>query len=59
MAEAISHRRQLAEDGLIIVHLSPDAEWAVWEGAVHEALGRVLFKRTHRRPLILPVVTEV
>jgi ribonuclease J len=96
-------RRQLAEDGLIIVHLAverstgtivagpeliargfiedadsaalfeeaqmrvretlehlaPDAGWAVSKGAVHEALSRFLFKRTNRRPLILPVVTEV
>jgi ribonuclease J len=96
-------RRQLAEDGLIIVHLAverstgavvggpeliargfiedagsaalfeeaqvrvretlehlaPDAGWAVWKGAVHEALSRFLFKRTNRRPLILPLVTEV
>jgi ribonuclease J len=96
-------RRQLAEDGLIIVHLAverstgaivagpeliargfiedadsaalfeeaqirvretlehlaPDAGWAVAKGAVHEALSRFLFKRTNRRPLILPLVTEV
>jgi ribonuclease J len=96
-------RRQLAEDGLIIVHLAverstgaivagpeliargfiedadsaalfeeaqirvrqtlehlaPDAGWAVWKAAVHEALSRFLFKRTNRRPLILPLVTEV
>jgi ribonuclease J len=96
-------RRQLAEDGLIIVHLAverstgavvagpelivrgfiedsgraslldeaqtriretlehlgPDAGWAVWKGTVHETLSRFLFKRTHRRPLILPLVTEV
>jgi ribonuclease J len=96
-------RRQLAEDGLIIVHLAverstgvvvagpeliargfiedadganlfeeaqvriretlehlgPDAGWTAWQGAVHEALSRFLFKRTSRRPLILPVVTEV
>jgi mRNA degradation ribonuclease J1/J2 len=26
---------------------------------VHEALSRFLFKRTNRRPLILPLVTEV
>jgi len=96
-------RRQLAEDGLIIVHLAverstgavvsgpeliargfiedgggaslfeeaqeriratlehlgPDAGWTVWKGAVHEALSKFLFKRTHRRPLILPLVTEV
>ena len=43
----------------ILEHLAPDAGWAVWKGAVHEALSRFLFKRTNRRPLILPLVTEV
>ena len=43
----------------ILEHLAPDAGWAVWQGAVHEALSRFLFKRTRRRPLILPLVTEV
>ena len=96
-------RRQLAEDGLVIVHLAverstgavvagpelicrgfvddgrgdslideaqvrvrqtleqlaPDAGWSVWQSAVHEALSRFLYKRTQRRPLILPLVTEV
>jgi len=43
----------------ILEHLAPDAGWAVWKGAVHEALSRFLFKQTNRRPLILPLVTEV
>jgi ribonuclease J len=43
----------------ILEHLAPDAGWAVWKGAVHETLSRFLFKRTNRRPLILPLVTEV
>ena len=42
-----------------LAHLAPDAGWAVWKGAVHEALSSFLFKRTKRRPLILPIVTEV
>ena len=40
-------------------HLAPDAGWTVWKRAVHEALSRFLYKRTRRRPLILPLVTEV
>jgi ribonuclease J len=96
-------RRQLAEDGLIIVHLAverstgavvagpdlisrgfveiangdalfdearlrvresvehlpPDAGWTVWKSTVHDALSRFLYTRTRRRPLILPLVTEV
>jgi ribonuclease J len=40
-------------------HLAPDAGWSVWKGAVHEALSRFLYKRTRRRPLILPLLTEV
>jgi len=40
-------------------HMTPDAGWSAWQSAVHEALSRFLFKRTRRRPLILPLVTEV
>ncbi|MFN2568745.1 MAG: ribonuclease J, partial [Candidatus Dormibacteria bacterium] len=39
--------------------LAPDAEWGVWQSAIHEGLSRFLYQRTRRRPMILPVVTEV
>lgn len=42
-----------------IEHLAPDAGWTVWQSAVHDTLSRFLFKRTRRRPLILPMVTEI
>ena len=43
----------------LITRLQPDAEWTVWQAAIHEGLSRFLYTRTHRRPMILPVVTEV
>jgi ribonuclease J len=39
--------------------LEPDAEWTVWQSAIHDQLGRFFYQRTHRRPMILPVVTEI
>lgn len=39
--------------------LAPDADWTVWQSSIHEDLARFFFKRTRRRPLILPVVTEI
>jgi ribonuclease J len=39
--------------------LAPDADWTVWQSSIHEGLSRFFFKKTRRRPLILPVVTEI
>jgi ribonuclease J len=39
--------------------LEPDAEWTVWQSAIHDQLGRFFYQRTRRRPMILPVVTEI
>jgi ribonuclease J len=39
--------------------LEPDAEWTVWQSAIHDHLGRFFYQRTRRRPMILPVVTEI
>jgi ribonuclease J len=43
----------------LVSKLRPDAEWSVWQAAIHEGLARFLYSRTRRRPMILPVVTEV
>jgi ribonuclease J len=43
----------------LVDKLRPDAEWSVWQAAIHEGLSRFLYSRTRRRPMILPVVTEV
>ena len=43
----------------LVQKLRPDAEWTVWQASIHEGLARFLYSRTRRRPMILPVVTEV
>jgi ribonuclease J len=43
----------------LVEKLRPDAEWSVWQSSIHEGLSRFLYSRTRRRPMILPVVTEV
>ena len=39
--------------------MQADTDWTLWQSSIHEALARFFFKRTRRRPLILPLVTEV
>jgi ribonuclease J len=43
----------------LVSRLTPDAGYTAWQGAIHEGLSRFLYKTTKRRPLILPLVTEV
>src|ERR1017187_3368207 len=43
----------------LVSRLPPDAGYTAWQGAIHEGLSRFLYKKTKRRPLILPLVTEV
>jgi ribonuclease J len=39
--------------------LEGERDWNQWQASIHEGLARFFYKRTHRRPLILPLVTEV
>ena len=34
-------------------------EWSVLKGAIRDSLGRFLYERTRRRPMILPIIMEV
>ena len=34
-------------------------EWAALKSAMRDALGRFIFERTRRRPMILPIIMEV
>ncbi|MBQ5420505.1 MAG: hypothetical protein IIU24_10395, partial [Selenomonas sp.] len=34
-------------------------EWAAIKANVRDALGRYLFEKTRRRPMILPIIQEV
>jgi ribonuclease J len=43
----------------VVSKLEPDSEWTVWQAAIHDQLGRFFYQRTRRRPMILPLVTEV
>jgi ribonuclease J len=43
----------------LVGKLRPDADSSVWQTSIHEGLSRFLYSRTRRRPMILPVVTEV
>jgi ribonuclease J len=49
--------RQQVRDAAM--QLKPGAPWKEWQASVHESLSRFLYKKTRRRPLILPMVTEV
>ena len=34
-------------------------EWSVLKGAIRDSLGRFLYERTRRRPMILPIIMEI
>ncbi len=59
-AEAIiEESRQRIREALDGGGVEAHAEVGVIKDAIHESVGRFLYERTKRRPMVLPIVTEV
>ena len=43
----------------LVGRLTPDAARPVWQQAIRDGLGSFLAERTNRRPMVIPVITEV
>lgn len=43
----------------VVRQLDPEADWLVWQNAIRKQLSQTLFRETRRRPMILPVVSEI
>ena len=43
----------------LVSKLPGNADWTVCQEAIHEGLARFLYQRTRRRPMVLPIITEV
>ena len=48
----VEHALESCENGKV-------SEWSVIKNNVREALGRYLFEKTRRRPMILPIIMEI
>lgn len=43
----------------LVSRLPGNTDWTVCQEAIHEGLARFLYQRTRRRPMVLPIITEV
>ena len=57
--ELMTEARTRVEQALDRCLSGGNADWASIKSAVRDALGRYLFEKTRRRPMILPIITEV
>jgi ribonuclease J len=57
--ELIEESRQKVREAMARCRSRGVTEWTAVRSAIREALGRYLFERTHRQPMILPMLVEV
>jgi len=51
--------RQVALEALLEVDTRYTTDWSAIKGAIKNELSNYLYKKTHRNPMILPVIMEV
>ncbi|HEX4835347.1 MAG TPA: ribonuclease J [bacterium] len=57
--ELIEESKKRVKDAVARSRERGVTEWGAVRAAIREALGRYLFERTHRQPMILPMLVEV
>lgn len=57
--ELMEEVKNRVEDALCHCEEEGITEWAALKSAMRDALGRFIFERTRRRPMILPIIMEV
>ena len=56
LLEEVRHRAKEAIEGCI---LQNNTDWGAIKGAVRDSLSRYVWEKTKRRPMILPIITEI
>lgn len=57
--DLMDEARERVSDALEQCRTSGNAEWSVIKSSVRDTLGKFLYEKTRRRPMILPIIMEV
>jgi ribonuclease J len=57
--ELMDDVRQKAKDAIENCMLQNNTDWGAIKGAVRDSLNRYVWEKTKRRPMILPIITEI
>ena len=55
MKEATEHVRKIVEDNISLGKI----EWSVLKQNIRDDLGKFLYDETKRRPMIIPIISEI